>query len=221
MNTYTVKSGETISDVVMNGSGDITEWFNIIDANNYNDWCPILSVNQIVNIPNKKNSQVVKELQLEPCNNRTIDISDQINSLISILNSIVDIPVNNFYIPVKDLNQFYKVRNGETIGDICNNATGSIFNWEQIINDNLFIDWVPELTEGQTIKLSNSIQIQQNNILEFIKEPSNNRIPDNINDQINVLITIFTENNDYIFSNGYNYEFNLGTGISYDYEFEI
>jgi hypothetical protein len=221
MNIYQVKSGETISDVVMNGSGDISEWFNIIDANDFNDWTPILFADQIINIPNIKNSQIVKELQLEPCYNITLNVTSQINSLISIFDSIVDIPVNNFSIPIQDLAQFYKVRNGETIGDICNNATGDISNWQQILNDNLFTDWSPELTENQTIKITSACKIQQNNIRDLFIEPSNNRLPDNINDQINVLISIFTKNNDYIFSNGGNYEFNLGTGISYDYEFEI
>jgi phage tail protein X len=87
---------------------------------------------------------------------------------------------------------YYTVKTGETITDVCLNATGTLANWEDILNANGFTDWVPELSPGQQIIIPDGAEIQ-NNVLQITeKYPANNDlgIP-NFDDLVNDLIATF------------------------------
>jgi len=45
----------------------------------------------------------------------------------------------------------YNVKVGESIRDVCLNACGSINAWNDILELNGYIDWVPELKAGQEL----------------------------------------------------------------------
>ena len=68
----------------------------------------------------------------------------------------------------------YTVRSGETLSDVILNSTGSILNWEDILNANGFTDWSPELYVGQQIIIPDDIVGQSNvkNVLDTY--PANN-----------------------------------------------
>jgi len=85
----------------------------------------------------------------------------------------------------------YLVKQGETIGDICLNATGSINNWEAIVKANNFTDWNPVLQVGQSVYVPDDTVIKQsNNILLFQKYPAcnNAKLMAMINTQTNPVI---------------------------------
>lgn len=90
---------------------------------------------------------------------------------------------------------YYTVRTGETIRDVCLNATGTIDNWEAILTANNFSEWVPTLTSGQKIIIPDTVEIQNNVLVITTQYPANNdaNIP-NLNALISDLISKFGEN---------------------------
>ena len=83
----------------------------------------------------------------------------------------------------------YIVRNGESLSDVCLNATGSLNNWSAILSANGFLTWTPTLLAGQSIIIPDSgiMQPGVKNILGLY--PSNNRsIAADLSSQINDLI---------------------------------
>ena len=89
-NYYIVKNGDTITDCVMNSTGDITNWQLILDANGFDDWVPVLTVGQQIIIPDTvvKNNNVIRELAKYPANNAgPNNLQHQIDEFINILNS--------------------------------------------------------------------------------------------------------------------------------------
>jgi hypothetical protein len=88
----------------------------------------------------------------------------------------------------------YTVRTGETIGDVCLNATGTLSNWESILNANNFLDWVPDLYPGQKIIIPDGAEIQNNVLVVTAQYPANNDmgIP-NFDDLANEFISTFGE----------------------------
>lgn len=87
MSNYIVKEGETITDVLLNATGTINNWFLILEANSFLEWTPKLIAGQSVIIPDTVEVQtnVLRALQLYPaCNNTGINnLSTQIQELIS------------------------------------------------------------------------------------------------------------------------------------------
>ena len=75
---YIVKPGETISDVVLNSTGSILNWFKIIDTNEFESWTPALSGGQKIVIPDtiEIQSNVLRELQLYPAFNAGYNASE-------------------------------------------------------------------------------------------------------------------------------------------------
>jgi hypothetical protein len=85
----------------------------------------------------------------------------------------------------------YIVKQGETITDICLNATGSINNWEAILKANNFTDWNTILQVGQSVYIPDDTVVNQsNNILLFQKYPAcnNAKLMAMINIQTNPVI---------------------------------
>ena len=84
----------------------------------------------------------------------------------------------------------YTVRSGETLSDVILNSTGSILNWEDILNANGFTDWSPELYVGQQIIIPDDIIGQSNvkNVLDTYPA-NNNSIASDFDDQVTAFIT--------------------------------
>lgn len=89
----------------------------------------------------------------------------------------------------------YNVSQGETISDVVLNATGSIDNWNLIVVANNFGTFTPELSANQQIDIPDSVVIQTNVLGVLAKYPAvNNSGISNLDEQINELINIFTDN---------------------------
>lgn len=65
----------------------------------------------------------------------------------------------------------YICSDGETILDVCVNATGTPNNLEAIISANNFNTWCPELTQGQIIIIPDNVEMQPNNLLFLNNNP--------------------------------------------------
>lgn len=82
--SYIVKSGETISDVVLNSTGSLNNWDTILTANSFNDWTPELVVGQEIVIPDgvSADNNVVRQLATYPaCNFSLSDVFDKISAV--------------------------------------------------------------------------------------------------------------------------------------------
>lgn len=89
MSTYTVKPGETITDVVANSTGNIGNWDAILTANNFADWTPQLVAGQVIQIPDALvtvDQNVQRQLATYPiCNSSVTDVFAQIANIVSLL----------------------------------------------------------------------------------------------------------------------------------------
>lgn len=89
---YTVKEGETISDVVLNATGSIDNWFAILDANDMTSWVPTITTGDLILIPDSVILQpnVQRNLQIYPANNRSeiSNLNVQMNNFVAILQSL-------------------------------------------------------------------------------------------------------------------------------------
>lgn len=86
MTTYTVKTGEVITDVVINATGNINNWELILQANNFDTWTPKLLPDQQIIIPDScvLASNIISELRKYPiCNKKPVDWETQLNNIIN------------------------------------------------------------------------------------------------------------------------------------------
>jgi len=84
MSTYTVRFGETISDVVINSTGNINNWSLILTENGFSEWVPMLTAGQIIQIPDSVliDQNTLRDKISYPANNASVnDIYDKINSI--------------------------------------------------------------------------------------------------------------------------------------------
>jgi hypothetical protein len=97
---YIVRNGERISDVVMNSTGDISNWEAILKANGFQEWVPELSAGQIIIIPDKVINQAsIKSILLNyPANNNSFT-SDYLDQAESLLTSVHDITADSDVVP--------------------------------------------------------------------------------------------------------------------------
>jgi phage tail protein X len=89
MTNYTVKDGETITDVCLNATGSILYWPDILEANNFTDWTPVLISGQKIIIPDVQlQTNVLQEISLYPACNRPeiINLDAQIADAIALIN---------------------------------------------------------------------------------------------------------------------------------------
>lgn len=89
-NYYIVRPTETIGDAILNGSGSIENWSDIINANFGNDWTPTLYAGQKIAIPSTAtlNLNNFRALNTYPANNNSVpDIYEQINAIFDLLNN--------------------------------------------------------------------------------------------------------------------------------------
>jgi|YelNatPaOPRAMG01_1025707.scaffolds.fasta_scaffold37442_5 hypothetical protein len=88
----------------------------------------------------------------------------------------------------------YFVRTGETITDCVINATGTIDNWEEILNANGFTEWVPDLYPGQQVLIPDTVELQNNVLVVLNKYPANNASGiSNLDSLISQFIATFTQ----------------------------
>lgn len=86
---YVVASGQQVSDVISNATGDIGNWSSILDANNFSDWTQPLIAGQKIAIPSSAtmNLNNFRALSTYPANNYSVpDINEQINAIFDIMN---------------------------------------------------------------------------------------------------------------------------------------
>ena len=187
--TYKIGS-ELITDVCCNGNGDISAWEDNLNLNSFTDWNPELSYNmQIMGIVNFSNQHQLAKRHV----NNYGELIDAENALITVLQNAV---YSEFVPPVSDAPLFkgYIVNGNEEIRDITINGTGTILNWEQILNDNSFTDWNPDLYVNQQIILSQSDEMQPNILNQLANRHINNYVGiSDFDEQINSLMTIFAQ----------------------------
>lgn len=188
---YEVKNSESIVDVVLNSTGDLSAWEEICNLNGFESWTPELQPGQKVETPNIVNQNVLKSLS--PISNYSVfDLNDKISALVLTLNSVT---ILEFKKPeIKSTKLTYIVKEGETITDVVLNSTGSLDNWETILNANNFTEWNPTLEVGQEI-IIDYLSLQKNNIYEFNKYPvCNDSGIQDLDNQISILISKFDNN---------------------------
>ena len=143
-----VTYNELITDVCCNACGSISTWETNLNLNNFTDWNPVLSGQ--ITVTGIVAAMFQKDLSTRPVNNSEIQGQDNLeNDLITILEGATiekqDLPET--IIPVTG----YKVNGNEEIRDVLLNATGTIVNWEEVLNNNSFEDWNPDLTTDELI----------------------------------------------------------------------
>jgi hypothetical protein len=181
---YIVKDNVNIVDVIISQAGDISEWDNILKANNFTSWTPELKIGDIVQIPN-----VIKQ---------EVNISNYhygIETLLTDIESTLDAVVVGEFpeIIVLDYKVYYVVKEGETIRDVVLNQTGDLLNWDKVLDINNFTNWCPEIKAGDLILIEGTVN-QNNNIKLFDAYPLSNA--PNISDldsQINDLFSTFAD----------------------------
>lgn len=83
---YIVNQGESISDVVLNSTGSITNLDAILTANGFYDWSPILIAGQSIIIPDNVtyDHNTLNQLSTyKAVNNMTDNIINKINTIIN------------------------------------------------------------------------------------------------------------------------------------------
>jgi hypothetical protein len=95
-----------------------------------------------------------------------------ITSALATLSGVVTYPEQPA-ITYPDLKAVYIAKQGETISDIVLNSTGSILNWETLLNLNDLDDWTPTITPGQSYIIE-AIEPQQNVLNALIVYPACN-----------------------------------------------
>jgi hypothetical protein len=191
---YKVKNNETIVDVCLNSTGSLSSWESILNLNGFENWNPLLYNGQELQVPLVVNNFNYTQLQQYPVNNFENFDATQLDSTIegSLLYILKHVSVTKHDIyPQAVKQQIYTVSQGETIVDVILNATGTLDNWETILNANGFTDWNPTLYVGQEIIIE-YLDLQNNNIIQFLSYPLNNDSGINdLDEQISNLISNF------------------------------
>lgn len=190
MATITVSQGNYISDVVLNGTGLISNWNAILQQNNFSEWVPDLINGQVIEIPDglTNNPVAIANLKQYPANNFSVpDIYNQIDQIFALL-AIATPTIAPVIAPtVKDTNTYYEVRNGEELSDVILNSSGDILNWFTILQAGQFLTWTPDLINGELIAIPADIASNLNNFRALNQYPANNFSVSDVYDQIAVI----------------------------------
>lgn len=94
----TVTQGQTITDIILNNTGDIEFWNDVLNANPaLTEWVPMLTIGQQIVIPDtiETNKNNVKQFSLYPLNNASVpDVYDQINLIFSEMANLTPITLS-------------------------------------------------------------------------------------------------------------------------------
>ena len=167
---YKVSHGETISDVAINACGSVSAISDILDLNGFTDWSPVLLVGQQLLTPAIVNASIQKIMQHYPANNGNVLLN--ISDIESILESAIISDFTPYSTPSTFIN-YYTVRYGENLSDVCLNATGDLTNLPNILDANGFTDWNTPLNVGQQIIIPNDSNIQPNVLYSTQQYPAN------------------------------------------------
>ena len=192
MATVEILQGMGISDAILNSTGDISNWSAFLDSNFFDDWTPSLFNGQVLQVPDSANVNVgnIASLAEYPANNFSVpDIYSQIDALFASLVGLTPIPSVNV-LPVLNDQTFYTVRVNETIGDVVMNSSGSIENWDLIVQNAFFSEWVPSLFAGQQIPIPSTINLNSNVYRSLNAYPANNFSVPDIYNQIDALFAL-------------------------------
>lgn len=111
----------------------------------------------------------------------------------------------------------YVTKAGETIHDVCLNATGtlSISNINIILDYNSFDNWTPTLYAGQTILIPDTVAKQVNVQRELFFRPAVNGMINDFQTQLDEILDIlnfdmkyFEDGFQFLFEDGVSYKFN-------------
>lgn len=86
--SYTVRPGETIGDAVINATGRISNWNDILNANSIDTWTPELIPDQELIIPDSViyDLNALKQMQAYPlCNFSVNDVYAQIQTIFNLI----------------------------------------------------------------------------------------------------------------------------------------
>lgn len=206
---YTVRYGETISDVILNSTGNIANWDAILTANDFSDWTPQLSAGDVLLIPDglPVDNDTLAQLAIYPANNRSLDIPAVYGKITVIFTTLAGAspataPVAAVVTSVAANTYFYTVRVGEGIGDCVMNSTGNIANWPLILDANDFSDWTPALIPGQILTIPPTVTPDPNTLRQLAVYPANNN---SVPDVYEKIIIIFGKMNpgDWILKTGF------------------
>ena len=204
MSNYVAKQGETISDIVLNGTGSLASWDAILTANDLDDWTPEVLGGEAFIIPADAifDLDALVDLVARPaCNLSVASLRDQIDAIFTIMETAAPVDVPVFTPEVVDTSKKYYVKAGESIYDAVINATGTLANLNLVLDANGFEDWTPILVSGQALIIPDTVTNDPNAFRQFEQYPVSNTSVNNIDDQI---ISIFELINDYwILTTGY------------------
>ena len=182
MSNYIVRQGETITDAILNATGDISFLDEVLTLNSLSDWNPELTIGQVLLIPDIAfDLEIISDLNLYPANNYSVyGLLDLMNTILLILqeNSIINTELPAAY-PVPDLSTYYIILQGDSITDAILNLSGNLKFWDSFLNENKIADWTPNLLVGQKIKLPTGTLIDQNTTRQLAIYPASNGIYDN------------------------------------------
>jgi len=201
MSSKIVNPGETITDVILNYTGNVSFWDAILTLNDLKDWNPELK-DQIL-IPDSLFDQaVLSQLSIYPaCNISVNDIFTQLTNVAEILaaNTIVNsdsLPLKE-PIPIKT----YQIKQGESITDVLLNSVGTPAYWETFLNQNSKADWTPELMVNEKIEIPSGLLIDENTTRQLNIYPACNASVNDIYAQMALVVSIIT--NLWILKTGY------------------
>lgn len=204
MRTYISKDGETVTDIILNSTGNLFNWDLILNANNLTDWTPEINSGQVFIIPSdaKIDLDVLADLVAHSLCNRSVnDLQAKIDAIFAIMATAAPVTVPVFAEIIADSSKDYTVKAGESIFDAVINATGTLANLDLVLNANGFTEWVPTLIAGQVLKIPSTITKDLNAFRQFVDYPISNNSVNNIDAQI---IAIFETINDaWILSTGF------------------
>ena len=88
----------------------------------------------------------------------------------------------------------YIVKAGECFSDVVLNATGTLLNWDSILEANGYEDWTPILTPGQVLIIPDGLQTDVNTIRGLSIYPAVNNSIANIYTKILNIVTLILDN---------------------------
>ena len=84
----------------------------------------------------------------------------------------------------------YIARDGETITDVILNATGSLFNWDAILNANNLTDWTPDVISEQAFIIPDGVVIDSDALADLVVRSLCNRSVNDLQAKIDAIFAI-------------------------------
>jgi len=87
MSTYTVVPGMTITDAVLNATGNITNWDAILESSSIYNWVPLFTGGETLTIPStvSNDNNNIRALQIAPAVNNSYNVYPKIDTVFNSL----------------------------------------------------------------------------------------------------------------------------------------